>query len=191
MKPQTSAPEPPADANAAGSQFAAGLVQCRQFVASQCSACHHRFAFITCNWNGLPEAAMNCTRAPSIVDAARLPTAVSPVSSALLPQLRLRLLLSCRNTSCRPYRRICTPRGKNNATAARAMGCRRRVSTSIDIPHKNGVGTLWPNLNRLRRLVPCGKGDFTFTVKPGTLQISNSSSLSLVPSVSQDSVAPT
>ena len=76
---------------------------------------------------------MNCTRAPSIVDAARLPTAVSPVSSALLPQLRLRLLLSCRNTSCRPYRRICTPRGKNNATAARAMGCRRRVSTSIDI----------------------------------------------------------
>ena len=76
---------------------------------------------------------MNCTRAPSIVDAARLPTAVSPVSSALLPQLRLRLLLSCRNTSCRPYRRSCTPRGKNNATAARAMGCRRRVSTSIDI----------------------------------------------------------
>ena len=36
-------------------------------------------------------------------------------------------------------------------------------------PHKNGVGTLWPNLNRLSRLVPCGKGDFTFTVKPGTL----------------------
>ena len=61
----------------------------------------------------------------------------------------------------------------------------------ILMPHKNGVGTLWPNLNRLRRLVPCGKGDFTFTVKPGTLQISNSSSLSLVPSVSQDSVAPT
>ena len=37
------------------------------------------------------------------------------------------------------------------------------------VPHKNGVGTLWPNLNRLSRLVPCGKGDFTFTVKPGTL----------------------
>ena len=36
-------------------------------------------------------------------------------------------------------------------------------------PHKNGVGTLWPNLNRLSRLVPCGKVDFTFTVKPGTL----------------------
>ena len=31
-------------------------------------------------------------------------------------------------------------------------------------PHKAGVGTLWPNLNRLIRLVPCGKGDFTFTV---------------------------
>ena len=46
----------------------------------------------------------------------------------------------------------------------------------ILMPHKNGVGTLWPNLNRLRRLVPCGKGDFPFTVKPGTLQISNSSS---------------
>ena len=147
MKPQTSAPEPPADANAAGSKFAAGLVQCRQFVASQCSACHHRFAFITCNWNGLPEAAMNCTRAPSIVDAARLPTAVSPVSSALLPQLRLRLLLSCRNTSCRPYRRSCTPRGKNNATAARAMGCRRRVSTSIDILQTFQTGPIrfWPD----------------------------------------------
>ena len=36
-------------------------------------------------------------------------------------------------------------------------------------PHKDGVGTLWPNLNRPSRLVPCGKGDFTFTVKPGTL----------------------
>ena len=36
-------------------------------------------------------------------------------------------------------------------------------------PHKNAVCTLWPNLNRLSRLVPCGKGDFTFTVKPGTL----------------------
>ena len=39
-------------------------------------------------------------------------------------------------------------------------------------PHKDGVGTLWPDLNRLSRLVPCvtpcGKGDFTFTVKPGT-----------------------
>ena len=28
-------------------------------------------------------------------------------------------------------------------------------------PHKNGVGTLWPNLNRLSRLVPCGKGSYT------------------------------
>ena len=36
-------------------------------------------------------------------------------------------------------------------------------------PHKDGVGTLWPNLNRLSRLVPCGKDDFTFTGKPGTL----------------------
>ena len=25
-------------------------------------------------------------------------------------------------------------------------------------PHKAGVGTLWPNLNRLIRLVPCGEG---------------------------------
>ena len=28
-------------------------------------------------------------------------------------------------------------------------------------PHKNGVGTLGPNLNRLSRLVPCGKGSYT------------------------------
>ena len=28
-------------------------------------------------------------------------------------------------------------------------------------PHKDGVGTLWPNLNRLSRLVPCGKGAYT------------------------------
>ena len=32
-------------------------------------------------------------------------------------------------------------------------------------PHKNGVGTLWPNLNRLSRFVPCGKEDFTFTIR--------------------------
>ena len=45
------------------------------------------------------------------------------------------------------------------------------IATNLDFfnPHKDGVGTLWPNLNRLSRLVPCGKGDFTFTVKPGNL----------------------
>ena len=32
-----------------------------------------------------------------------------------------------------------------------AMECR---------PHKNGVGTLGPNLNRLSPLVPCGKGAY-------------------------------
>ena len=52
---------------------------------------------------------------------------------------------------------------------------------------KDGVGTLWPNLNRLSRLVPCGKRYFTFAVKPGTLQISNSSSYHQL----QASVAPT
>ena len=33
------------------------------------------------------------------------------------------------------------------------------------IPHKNGVGTLWLNLNRLSRLVPCCKRYFTFCSK--------------------------
>ena len=42
-------------------------------------------------------------------------------------------------------------------------------NSKIMIPHKDGVGTLCPDLNRLSRLVPCGKGDFTFAVKTGTL----------------------
>ena len=49
-----------------------------------------------------------------------------------------------------------------------SIGAPQYVS-SLAKPHKDGVGTLWSNLNRLSRLVPCGKGDFTFTVKPGTL----------------------
>ena len=35
---------------------------------------------------------------------------------------------------------------------------RRVFFSAVQPPHKNGVGTLWPNLNRLSRLVPCGKG---------------------------------
>ena len=61
------------------------------------------------------------------------------------------------------------------------------VINIILFPNKNGVGTLWLNLNRLSRLVPCGKRYFTFAVKPGTLQISNSSSYHQL----QASVAPT
>ena len=57
----------------------------------------------------------------------------------------------------------------------------------ISYPHKNGVCTLWLNLNRLSRLMPCGKRYFTFAVKPGTLQIAYSSSYHQL----QASVAPT
>ena len=38
---------------------------------------------------------------------------------------------------------------------------RERVKLLSIPPHKNGVGTLWPNLNRLSRLVPSGKGAYT------------------------------
>ena len=34
------------------------------------------------------------------------------------------------------------------------------LSKASNVVQKNGVGTLWPNLNRLCRLVPCGKRDF-------------------------------
>ena len=53
-------------------------------------------------------------------------------------------------------------------------------------PHKNGVCTLWPNLNRLYRLVPCGKGNFYSKAK-NSLDFK----FVLVPSVAPDSVAPT
>ena len=55
-------------------------------------------------------------------------------------------------------------------------------------PHKNGDCTLWPNLNRLSRLVPCGKGNFTFD---GKARNSLDFKFVLVPSVPPDSVAPT
>ena len=58
---------------------------------------------------------------------------------------------------------------KSNPRARGFIRIRKKDSPENLNPHKNGVGTLWPNLNRLSRFVPCGKGDFTFTVKPGTL----------------------
>ena len=66
----------------------------------------------------------------------------------------------------------CTARMPSNFFHLKNMNFRFLVETMRTpdgVPHKDGVGTLWPNLNRLSQLVPCGKGDFTFTVKPGTL----------------------
>ena len=39
---------------------------------------------------------------------------------------------------------------------------RNAIVPSVQKPHKNGVGTLWLNLNRLSRLVPCGKLEKVF-----------------------------
>ena len=55
-------------------------------------------------------------------------------------------------------------------------------------PHKDGMGTLWPNLNRLSRLVPCGKRGFYFYSRARN---SLDFKFVFVPSVPPDSVAPT
>ena len=51
--------------------------------------------------------------------------------------------------------------------SAAALATMRPVDApSYKRPYSPSLGTLWPNPNRLSRLVPCGKGDLAFTVKP-------------------------